>query len=70
MLPDIFDTRERGIDILADVEKALRAQKIARGRLPAWLRNTLDNEILPAAEIRVNRFLAEAYDFPDSFFQE
>jgi DNA-binding transcriptional MerR regulator len=61
ILPDIFDTHERGTTILERIEKSLRHQKARTGRMPAWLKNTLDREILPALEVRVNRFLAEGY---------
>jgi hypothetical protein len=61
MLPDIFDTCESGIQILARIEESLRSRKMRRNRYPLWLMRTLNYEILPAVETRINRFLAEGY---------
>jgi DNA-binding transcriptional MerR regulator len=61
MLPDIFDTCETGIRILEKIEKSLANRKTARKGLPPWLGNTVDHEILPAIEVRVNRFIAEGH---------
>lgn len=61
MLPDIFDTCETGIRILTRIDKSLEKQTADREELPTWLADTIDHAMLPAIEIRVNRFLAEAY---------
>ncbi len=61
MLPDMFDTRETGIGMLEEVRKALLNDRVPEDRLPFWVSKTLDYEILPAIEVRVNRFLAEGY---------
>jgi DNA-binding transcriptional MerR regulator len=61
MLPDIFDTCETGIRMLRRIDESLANRKAAKGELPAWLANTIDREIAPAIEVRVNRFLAEAF---------
>ncbi len=60
-LPDVLDTLETGLSLLTDLEKRLRAGKLAKGRLPGWLSRTLDFEIFPEVEIRVNRYLAQAF---------
>jgi hypothetical protein len=61
MLPDIFDTQAKGTEMLKTIEQTLRKQKAVSGRLPVWIRTTVTHEILPALEVRVNRFLAEGY---------
>jgi hypothetical protein len=61
MLPHIFNTAEIGAKILEEVQISLRNRAVKTGRLPLWAAKTLDFEIMPAAEVRVNRFLAEAY---------
>ncbi len=59
ILPDVFDTAETGIEMLVRVDYVLKKKKLKTGRLPAWLKRTLEYEILPAMEVRVSRFLAE-----------
>ncbi|RJP16114.1 MAG: MerR family transcriptional regulator [Candidatus Abyssobacteria bacterium SURF_5] len=61
LLPDMFDTLERGIDMLERVKRRLRDRRMQIGRIPPWLEETVQFEIIPAMTIRVNRFLAEAY---------
>jgi len=59
MLPDVFNVFEKGMSILEDLEKRLNKRKIRKGGVPDWFARTLDFEIFPAMEIRVNRYLAE-----------
>jgi len=61
MLPDIFDSREAGIRMLLKVRKSLQNGKSIKRGLPEWLSRTLEHEIFPTVEVRVNRFLAEGY---------
>jgi hypothetical protein len=61
VLPDIFDSREAGIRMLLKVRKSLQNGKPIKRGLPEWLSRALEHEILPAVEVRVNRFLAEGY---------
>lgn len=59
LLPDVLDMGETGLNMLARIERLLKTRRVQKGRLPAWLARTLDFEILPALELRVNRLLAE-----------
>ena len=61
MLPDIFDTCETGVRMLTRIDESLADRTAKKGELPSWLAHTIDHEILPAIEVRINRFLAEAY---------
>lgn len=61
VLPKNFETRGDGIEMLSRLNKLLTGKKIRKENLPEWLAKTLDFEILPALEIRTNRFLAEGY---------
>jgi hypothetical protein len=61
ILPDIFDSREAGMRMLLNVRTTLQREKPIKKALPEWLSMTLEHEIYPAIEVRVNRFLAEGY---------
>jgi excisionase family DNA binding protein len=61
MLPDIFDVFTKGIGKLEEVISSLENHRVQMVRLPLWLVKTVNNEIFPAIEVRVNRFLAEGY---------
>jgi hypothetical protein len=61
LLPDIFGRNEQGLEILTKVETSLSAGSWRRRRLPEWLARTLDYEIQPALEARLNLFLAEGH---------
>jgi len=61
MLPDILDTCETGVQLLTSIEKTTANRKAKKGELPGWLARTLDYELLPAIDVRVNRFLAECF---------
>ena len=68
LLPDLFGTRDSGVQLLKRLARVLRSGRIKKGRLPSWCLRTLEYELLPEVEIRTNRFLAEAYqerDDPD-----
>jgi len=60
MLPEIFDTSERGLEILERLEKSLKSANV-RGQHPDWLADTLEYEVLPAVEVRIHRFMIEGY---------
>jgi len=60
-LPEIFGKSQSGIQLLEQLERSLRKRDIRSRRIPSWAAKTLDFEIIPAVEVRVNRFLAEAY---------
>ncbi|MEW6264778.1 MAG: MerR family transcriptional regulator [Thermodesulfobacteriota bacterium] len=60
-LPEILGFGERGASMLAQVSRLLRAGKFGQRRLPRWLAATLDEEILPALETRVNDLLSRRY---------
>jgi len=60
VLPDIFDTIETGIRLLTKVDESLASRKATVEGAPPWLENIIDREIVPAVEVRINRFLAEA----------
>jgi DNA-binding transcriptional MerR regulator len=59
--PEIVETRETGIVLLSKLDELLRKRRITKDQLKDWLDRTLDFEVFPALEVRVNRFLAEAY---------
>ena len=59
-LPGVFDTRHKGIELLKTLNQELAGISFERFDLPAWLARTLDAEIVPALEVRINRFLARA----------
>lgn len=61
ILPDVFAVFDRGIEILTSLEDRLVARKVRMPYLPEWLARTIEYEVLPAVEIRVNRFLSEAF---------
>jgi DNA-binding transcriptional MerR regulator len=58
MLPDIFDVRDAGISMLKEIAQDLRSGNVIKGDFPDWFLKTLDYEVLPALEIKVNKFLA------------
>jgi len=58
-LPELFDTGETGLALLGGVAAELRSGGVKTGSLPSWCRLTLEHDVLPAVEIRVNRLLAE-----------
>jgi DNA-binding transcriptional MerR regulator len=60
-LPEVVETRPRGILILESLKAQINNRKIKTGRLPKWLVRTLDFEIFPALQIRINRILAQGY---------
>lgn len=58
-LPEVFDTGEAGLDLLTGLAARLEAGEVKTGALPRWCRLTLEHEVLPAVEVRTNRFIAE-----------
>lgn len=61
ILPNIFDTHKRGIEILLQVESLIKATRPKNLKLPEWLSRTVVYEIFPAMLLRINRFLAYCY---------
>jgi DNA-binding transcriptional MerR regulator len=61
LLPEVVETRREGITLLEKLKTQINNRKIKTGRLPKWLIRTLDFEIFPALQIRINRFLAGCY---------
>jgi len=59
--PEIVETRRTGIVLLSKLDELLRKQRVKNHELRDWLDRTLDFEVFPALEVRINRFLAEAY---------
>ncbi len=59
--PEIVETRETGIVLLSKLDELLRKQRAEKDQLRDWLDRTIDFEVFPALEVRINRFLAEAY---------
>jgi len=60
-LPGVFNTRHKGIEILAQLKKRLAHPCIDSAELPQWLKRTLQFELLPVLDVRLNRFLAQGY---------
>lgn len=58
-LPDVFGVFPAGMEALEEVRRVLEAGKFSMAGLPGWLADAFRHEILPALEIRVNRFLAD-----------
>ena len=61
LLPEVVATRPRGIALLEKLKTQINNRKIITRGLPEWLIRTLDSEIFPALQIRINRFLAGSY---------
>ena len=61
VLPEVIEMRAKGMTILENLKVDIVERRIKIGRLPRWLVQTLDYEILPALLIRLNRLLAQAY---------
>lgn len=61
LLPRLVDLQQEGVDILSQLDWTKTREKLEATRFPEWLIRTIDYEILPAIEIRINRLLAEGY---------
>jgi DNA-binding transcriptional MerR regulator len=61
IFPTVIKTRPQGIALLENLEDQIRKGLLKYGRLPQWMVNTLEFEIFPVLEIKINRFLAQAY---------
>lgn len=61
LLPSVIQTRSEGAELLEALRHQIQARKIKYGRLPGWMVKTLEFEIFPALEIKINRFLADVY---------
>jgi hypothetical protein len=61
VLPVVIETREKGVVMLEDLKADINSRRIKISRRPKWLLQTLDYEIIPALQIRTNRFLTQAY---------
>ncbi|MCG8339163.1 MAG: MerR family transcriptional regulator [Proteobacteria bacterium] len=61
MLPEAVNLYQEGVDILSQLDWTVTRKKLEETTFPEWLIRTIDYEILPAIEIRINRFLAEGY---------
>ncbi|MFO7558235.1 MAG: MerR family transcriptional regulator [Desulfobacterales bacterium] len=59
--PEIVETRQTGIRLLSKLDELLGKQRSRKDQSLDWLDRTLDFEVFPALEVRINRFLAEAY---------
>ncbi len=60
MLPGLFDTKERGIAMLEQLDLELKNGEVNTGDVPKRLEKTIRYRGFPEARIRLNRFLAEA----------
>jgi DNA-binding transcriptional MerR regulator len=60
-LPDVVETCSRGIAMLETLKMQINRRRVKTGRLPKWLARTLEFEIFPALQIRINRALARGY---------
>ncbi len=61
LLPEVVETRHRGIALLEALKTQISNRTIKTSGLPQWLIRTLELEIYPALQIRINRFLAGCY---------
>ncbi len=61
LLPEVVETRPRGIALLEKLRAQISNRTIETDGLPQWLVRTLELEIYPALQIRMNRFLASCY---------
>lgn len=61
LLPEIIETREKGLAILSGLSDQLIRQKISFGDVPVWFRRALDFDVFPKLEVRINRFLAYGF---------
>ena len=61
LLPEVVETRPRGIALLEALKKKINSREIRTSGLPQWLIRTLEMEIYPALQIRINRVLAGCY---------
>lgn len=61
LLPEVVQTGPRGIALLEKLKAQINNRKIKTHGLPQWLIRTLELEIYPALQIRINRFLANCY---------
>ena len=61
LLPEVVETRHRGIALLEALKTQINNRAIQTSGLPQWLIRTLELEIYPALQIRINRFLAGCY---------
>jgi DNA-binding transcriptional MerR regulator len=60
-LPGVFNTRQKGIEILGGLKETLKNLSLDKEELPEWLSVVLRYELLPAFDIRLNRYLAQGY---------
>ena len=60
-LPGVFATRHKGIELLETLNRELAGLSCQAFDLPGWLTRVLDTDILPALQVRANRFLARGY---------
>ena len=60
-IPEVFGLGERGLLMLAKARALLKSGKLGQQRLPRWIAQTLDQEIAPAVEVRINELLAMNY---------
>ena len=61
LLPEVVETRHRGIALLEALKTQISNREIKTSGLPQWLNRTLELEIYPALQIRINRFLTGCY---------
>jgi hypothetical protein len=60
-LPGVFATRHKGVELLEVLNQELAGLAFEQFDLPAWLNSALEDEVLPALKVRINRFLAQGY---------
>ena len=61
LLPDVAQTRTAGIAMLEKLNTQISSRQTSTRGLPGWLSRTLDLEIFPALQVRINRLLADGY---------
>jgi DNA-binding transcriptional MerR regulator len=61
VIPKIFGLEDQGLRLLAEVRTALRQGKFGLKRKSPWFRLTLEEEIIPALELKINGLLAEGF---------
>ncbi|MBU2513532.1 MerR family transcriptional regulator [bacterium] len=61
LLPNAVNQHQEGVEILSRLSWPDTRKKLEEKTIPEWLIRTLEHEVFPAIEIRINRFLAEGY---------
>lgn len=61
LMPDAVSQHQDGVVILERLDWPDVRKNLEQSTYPEWILRTLDYEISPAIEVRINRFLAEGY---------